>query len=104
MNIDEKRRLLSDHLKEDFADLDKATVALDYSYKKCNAIGKKAEYDLEEQASFDALTSRFGRMADIFTQKTFKTLFALLQEDVKTKIDAANLAEKLEIAKMPIIY
>jgi len=99
MTIERKRKLLSDHLKETVLDLDKAIVALDYSYNKCCDIGKKTEYDLEEQESFEALTSRFARATDILTQKALKTLFALLQENVKTKIDAANLAEKLELVE-----
>jgi uncharacterized protein with HEPN domain len=71
--------------------------ALAYSQTKCEAIGEKEEYDLEEQESFEALTSRFARTSDILTQKVFKTLFILLQENIKTIIDAANLLEKLEI-------
>ena len=55
------------------------------------------EYDLEQQESFEALTSRFARTSDILTQKVFKSIFILLQEDVKTIIDTANFLEKLEI-------
>jgi len=52
---------------------------------------------LEEQESFEALTSRFARTSDILTQKLLKTLFMLLQENIKTIIDAANFLEKLEL-------
>jgi uncharacterized protein with HEPN domain len=97
MNISEKRKLLVAQLDENLAILDKSVIALDYSYDKCSAIGQKKEYDLEQQESFEALTSRFARTSDILTQKVFKTLFILLQENTKTIIDAANFLEKLEV-------
>ena len=97
MNISNKRKLLIAQLNEHLAFLNKSVTALEYSYDKCSAIGEKKEYNLEEQESFEALTSRFARSSDILTQKVFKTLFILLQEDVKTIIDAANFLEKLKI-------
>ena len=97
MNVTRKRDLLTAQLNENLADLDKAMEALTYSERKCLAIGNKPVYDLEEQESFEALTARFARAADIFTQRALKTVFALLQEDVHTKLDAARLAEKLGI-------
>src|SRR5210317_507888 len=97
MSIPKKRNLLLAQLSENFVLLEKSMTALDYSYDKCNAIGEKGEYDLEQQESFEALTSRFARTSDILTQKVFKTLFILLQENTKTIIDAANLLEKLEV-------
>ena len=97
MNISKKRKLLLAQIDENLAALNKASSALVYSYKKCRNIGEKDEYDLEEQESFEALTSRFARTSDILTQKVLKTLFMLLQENIKTIIDAANLLEKLEI-------
>ena len=97
MTISQKRKLLVVQLDEYFAALEKSLAALNYSYDKCNAIGGKGEYDLEQQESFEALTSRFARTSDILTQKVFKSLFILLQEDMKTFIDMANFLEKLEI-------
>ena len=97
MNISNKRKLLFAQLNEHLAFLNKSVTALEYSYDKCSVIGEKKEYNLEEQESFEALTSRFARSSDILTQKVFKTLFILLQEDVKTIIDAANFLEKLKI-------
>jgi uncharacterized protein with HEPN domain len=97
MTISRKRKLLRAQFDEHLAALDKATNALVYSYDKCRAIGEKDEYDLEEQESFEALTSRFARTSDILTQKVLKTLFMLLQENIKTIIDAANFLEKLEL-------
>jgi len=97
MSILKKRTLLLAQLSENLVLLEKSMAALAYSCEKCNAIGEKEEYDLEEQESFEALTSRFARTSDILTQKVFKTLFILLQENIKTIIDAANFLEKLEI-------
>ena len=97
MNISQKRELLLTQLDENFTLLDKSAKALYHSYDKCKMIGEKTEYDLEEQESFEALTSRFARTSDILTQKVFKTLFILLQENIKTIIDAANFLEKLTI-------
>ena len=97
MSISKKRDLLSTQLIENFMLLEKSMTALAYSYEKCDNIGEKEEYDLEEQESFEALTSRFARTSDILTQKVLKTLFILLQENIKTIIDAANFLEKLEV-------
>jgi len=97
MNLSAKRKLLLSQLDKNLALLDKSIAALEYSYQKCNIIGEKEEYTLEEQETFEALTSRFARSSDILTQKVFKSLFILLQEDIRTTIDAANLLEKLEI-------
>ena len=97
MNISKKRKLLLAHLDEHLATLDKSVIALAYSYDKCSAIGDKEEYDLEEQESFEALTSRFARTSDILTQKVFKALFIILQENIRSIIDAANFLEKLEV-------
>ncbi len=97
MKIADKRKFLIAKLYEDLSLLDRSTEALNYSFRKCNGIGKKNFYDLEEQESFEALTSRFARTSDILTQKIIKTLFVLLQENIKTIIDTSNLMEKLEI-------
>ena len=99
MSISKKRKLLISQMEEYLALLDKSVVALRYSYKKCSTIKEEPEYDLEQQESFEALTSRFARTSDILTQKVFKTLFILLQENTKTIIDVANFLEKLEIVE-----
>ena len=99
MSVSKKRRLLAVQLSENLTLLEKSMHALNYSYDKCKAIGKKNEYDLEEQESFEALTSRFARTSDILTQKVFKTLFILLQENIKTAIDAAYFLEKLDVVE-----
>ena len=99
MNISKKRKLLTVQLNENFEALEKSLDVLNYSFRKCKSLGEKEEYEQEEQESFEALTSRFARTSDILTQKVFKSLFALLQENVKTIIDSANILEKLGIVE-----
>ena len=57
---------------------------------------KKESYDLEEQESYEALTSRFARTSDILTQKVLKTFYMLMEEDIRSIIDGANFLERLE--------
>jgi len=97
MTVSKKRELLVAQFDEHLAFIDKSLIALNFSYDKCSTIGEKEEYDLEQQESFEALTSRFARTSDILTQKVLKTMFILLQENIKTIIDAANFLEKLEV-------
>ena len=64
---------------------------------KCKKIGLKTTYTFEESESFDSLSSKFARTADIFTQKVLKTFFIILGENPETFIDKANYAEKLQV-------
>ncbi|GAB6909960.1 conserved hypothetical protein [Desulfosarcina cetonica] len=97
MKVRGRRKLLLQQFDENMANLDRSLSALRYSYSKCITIYEKALFDNSEQESLEALTSRFARTSDIFTQKVLKTLFALIQENPKTFLDAANLLEKIEI-------
>jgi hypothetical protein len=49
------------------------------------------------EESLDALTSKFSRVSDIFTQKVLKSLVLLTREDAPTFVDRMNLCEKLGI-------
>lgn len=84
-------------LKRDLVDLEYAAEGLTMSFKKCDSIGIKNQYNFEDQESFDSLSSKFARTSDIYTQRILKTIFLLLRENPKSFIDRANLAEKLEI-------
>ncbi|MHB1688927.1 MAG: hypothetical protein ACYCVH_16360 [Ignavibacteriaceae bacterium] len=84
-------------IKKDFNELNTSFESLKLSFKKCEKIGLKKNYNFEEQESFDSFTSKFSRTSDIYTQKILKTIFLLLRESPKSFIDRANLAEKLEI-------
>ena len=97
MDLSKKRELLSQQMKENLDLLGNSLNALEYSYNKCRKIGIKESYTPDELESLEALTSRFARTSDILTQKVFKTLFFLIQEEPQTFIDGANLLEKIEI-------
>lgn len=99
MKIDAKRKLLLAQLNDTLVSLERALDSLRYSFAKCSVIDETAEYDIDDQEKFEALTARFARTSDILTQKVFKTLFSLVHENPKTFIDAANLAEKIEIVE-----
>lgn len=92
-----KRELLKKEFRLSLIDLDASLAAMDYSYQKCIKIGIKDDYTPDELEIFEALTSRFARTSDIFTQKILTSLFVLLKEDPKGFIDKANLSEKLGI-------
>ena len=94
MTISEKRKLLLAQMEEHLRSVERSLDALTYSYEKCRGIGEKEHYDLEEQESYEALTSRFARTSDILTQKVLKTFYIFMQEDIKTNIDGANFLEK----------
>jgi uncharacterized protein YutE (UPF0331/DUF86 family) len=97
VRLTKKRKLLLTQLTETLSVLDRSVDALQYSYAKCSAIKDPKEHSHRDQERFEALTSRFARTADILTQKALKTMFALIQENPKTFLDAANLLEKIEI-------
>ena len=99
MNISEKRELTRKQLEAHINGLEKALKSLNYSYAKCTILADKKDLDQADQESFEALTSRFARTADLLTQKVLKSLFSLIHERPKTFLDAANLLEKLEIIK-----
>lgn len=97
MIVSQRRKLLSVQLEENLEFLEKSIDALNYSYEKCNRIGAKDHYDLEEQEAYEALASRFARTSDILTQKVLKTFFLLMQEEIKSNIDGANFLEKIGV-------
>jgi hypothetical protein len=67
------------------------------SIEKCHAFDLEIRISFEVEESFDALTSKFARVSDIFTQKVLKSLLILLREDAPTFLDRMNLCEKLGI-------
>jgi hypothetical protein len=96
-NLSKKRELLKKEFRRDMTSLNSSLAALNYSYEKCIKIGIKDEYSDDELEIFEALTSRFARTSDIFTQKILTTIFVLLKENPHGFIDKANLSEKLGI-------
>lgn len=67
------------------------------SIEKCRTFDFETPISFEVEESFDALTSKFSRVSDIFTQKVLKSFLILLREDAPTFLDRMNLCEKLGI-------
>ncbi|MBL0048370.1 MAG: hypothetical protein IPP32_09790 [Bacteroidetes bacterium] len=77
--------------------LTKANSRLVQSFELCSEIIKKENFTEEDYLILDSLTSRFARLSDIYTQKTLRLIFELLNEYPNTFIDKANFAEKLQL-------
>jgi uncharacterized protein YutE (UPF0331/DUF86 family) len=97
MTQKEKEKILIENLEENFNSFKEAINNLKHSYEKCQTIGLKEKLTLDEQESFESLTSRFARAADILIQKVFKTIAALSLEEIKTLIDRLNYMEKINV-------
>ena len=65
------------------------------SIEKCRSLDLTADIPFEVEESFDALTSKFSRVSDIFTQKVLKSFVILTREDAPTFLDRMHLCEKL---------
>ena len=89
-----KRVQLLEALQQELAMVDKAKAVLDYSYQLCKKIGLKAVYSNSEQADFEALTSRFGRLSDLLLQKVWRSLFLAELEEDGSVLDRIHRAEK----------
>ena len=92
-----RRRLQRASLHEQVALVEQSVVALRHSLAKCAPMMLKAEYTLDELDHFEALSARFARTSDLYTQKLLKSLFMVLGEDVISFLDKARLAEKLGV-------
>ena len=74
--------------------LEKSLDSFERSLEKCTKIGVTKEFSFEESESFDAFSSKFARLSDIYTQKVIKGGMMLLREEALTFIDRINTAEK----------
>jgi hypothetical protein len=74
-----------------------AMPSLERSLGKCLNFDFSLPISFEVEESMDALSSKFARVSDIYTQKVLKTLLFLLREDAPTFIDRVNLCGKLGI-------
>lgn len=92
-----KAEELLDLLKRELLFLEDAAGILEKSYEVCRKISVKKTYPLEELDRFEALTSRFVRLSDLFTQKILRTIDELDLETPGTVRDRIHRAEKKEI-------
>jgi hypothetical protein len=88
---------LAELLVMEMAHLQRSAASLERSLARCVSLTPSPCQSFEDEESFDALTSKFARTADILTQKVLKTLVMLLREDAPTFIDRMNLCEKLGV-------
>ena len=77
--------------------LKQALPSFERSLVKCRDLDFSLPISFEAEESLDALSSKFSRVSDIFTQKVLKTLIFVLREDAPTFLDRMNLCEKLGI-------
>ena len=77
--------------------LKQALPSFERSLVKCRDLDLSPPISFETEESLDALSSKFSRVSDIFTQKVLKTLIFILREDAPTFLDRMNLCEKLGI-------
>ena len=77
--------------------LKQALPSFERSLVKCRDLDFSLPISFETEESLDALSSKFSRVSDIFTQKALKTLIFVLREDAPTFLDRMNLCEKLGI-------
>ena len=74
-----------------------AQPSFERSLVKCRNLDFKQQISFETEECLDALSSKFSRLSDIYTQKVIKTLIFVLREDAPTFLDRMNLCEKLGI-------
>jgi len=77
--------------------LNQALPSFERSMLKCRDLDFSSPISFEIEESLDALSSKFSRLSDIYTQKILKTIVFLLREDAPTFLDRVNLCEKLGI-------
>jgi uncharacterized protein with HEPN domain len=94
---DQRKNRLKIHLDKSLEILDKSLFVLNVSFEKCNQIGLKKDFSLDQLESFESLTARFARTSDLFTQKAARTFLRYIGEDIDTFLDLANYLEKFEI-------
>lgn len=91
------REIVQSVLRANRQVLDQAVPSFSKSLEKCRSLNLAEPRSFEVEESLDALTSKFARVSDIFTQKVLKSLVLLTREDAPTFVDRMNLCEKLGV-------
>ena len=71
--------------------LKQALPSFERSLVKCRDLDFSLPISFETEESLDALSSKFSRVSDIFTQKVLKTLIFVVREDAPTFLDRPEL-------------
>ncbi len=94
-NQSEKRVLQQKLLAENCTHLELASKQLQASFLRCNEIKLSQEnLGFEELERFEALTSRFARLADLIIQKSIRLIELIELEGTGSILDRINKAEK----------
>jgi hypothetical protein len=91
------REIVQSVLRANREVLDQAVPSFSKSLEKCRSLNLAGPRSFEVEESLDALTSKFARVSDVFTQKVLKSLVLLTREDAPTFVDRMNLCEKLGV-------
>ncbi len=90
-----KQQQLKLLLTENIQHLNKAAKQLAVSFERCQQLDiSQDNLTLDEQERFEALTSRFARLADIIMQKTIRLIEQIELEGTGSLLDRINKAEK----------
>ena len=89
--------LLKEFLLQNCLKIETALISLKKSLSKCQKIELTQALSFDDSEAFDSLSSKFGRLSDIYIQKILRTIFILFREEAKHIVDLANKAEKFEI-------
>ena len=74
--------------------------ALKKSVERCENIDfSNSDLSDEDSDALDALTSKFARSSDIYTQKLLNSILRFKRENAVTFVDKMNIAEKAKIVK-----
>ncbi|WP_022943227.1 HepT-like ribonuclease domain-containing protein [Psychromonas hadalis] len=91
----EKRVLQQELLAENSIHLELVSKQLQASFSRCNEIKLLQEgLGFEELERFEALTSRFARLADLILQKSIRLIELIELESSGSILDRINKAEK----------
>ncbi len=83
-----------DILRENLYALNLSENWVQWSYERAIEIKKKDDFNAEEFAQLEVLTSRFARTADLLVNKVLRSIDIVESEDIGTIIDIMNRAEK----------
>ncbi len=81
-------------LEQELLVLEKATEHLHYSVERVGAVADQAAWTPEELQRFEALTSRFARLADLHIQRVMRLIDELEWVAQDSLLDRIDRAEK----------
>ncbi|MBN2617030.1 MAG: hypothetical protein JXR64_01820 [Spirochaetales bacterium] len=89
--------MIKQKLTTDYELLKKQITLLEYSVSKCNSIGLKEDFSMDEFSFFETLCSRYSRSIDFLIRKIFRTIDEFEFENQGTLVDVVNNAHKRDL-------